>query len=867
MNKLRYAKYHVFLQGKKIEANSIEFSCGVGQVPAAMIVLPPKRNAYDIWPGTKVSILLETENSGDNPIWAFEGAVENYPARHVGLGAKNVTLVCTSDFDTLRDSRMRFSPFTKVGKTPYSQWSSQFIGQKMDGNVDIPSTSPKFGVGQGIGSLIRDPKVSMRKKLFGVLQAILLMNPTSYAILRRTQFLDRLLIATAEDAASQFIRTELFSQALTKIASITQDITLWQYLQMVLQVIQHDIVSVCPYVKSKFDIPDRFDHFYAPSTFDGYIQTGAAKVTDYIATQEQKSVIEMFIKPSFLGSADVPECNVLYPSQYTGFNYTRSISPTRGFYINQAALSPKSVISAGHKFKPDEINEVYAQLSKRSRNATAAATSRIIGTRGNDYTTNEEKMTGIKQMSRGAVSPILDKVLRGLNQKNGKSAEAIENMIDYIWMTERLGKVTVDGAFNLSTIPGFPILFLDHKYGNHLIGHLDARSVIMRADGSADTSYTISGARPIRDHDFNALVKDKDGVFAPTFAPKPMDDLQIPWIGEFDMASLAGKFDQKLYASGSYSQIAIDQKAKNQAPEVDANHADVHDLMGNLGVVTDPSLKELKAGLPGVEGYEYKERYYVAYDAVANGIEKQSGDKVEMLDAVPADMGLLTIEANRSYKKFADVSEKLGLLTAVTSSKVVNSWKVLPLAWKGPWKQYAKVAKDGIKIPNAKQRMYYPVWSGIIDMPFLYDGNPGYPVTDLTLYRLCQKDIQKDASYSKTQKKIGEVGAELMKKQEERDDMIEKYPEFADTPMGEYTLNKGVEIGRSFSAKAAGEFDKLEAEIKALGVELAALRKIKAPGRYGEIDQPIPYPLSEEEVIIIRKSVITKMNKEHMYHE
>lgn len=863
---LRYLKYHVLLQGQKVEANSVEFSCGVGAIPSALIVLPPKRNAYHIWPGTKVTILLETEETGDNPIWAFEGAVENYPTQHVGRGAKSISLICTSDFDTLRDSRLRFSPFTKTGKTPYNQWASQFIGQKMDGNVDIPSTMPKFGVGQGIGSLIRDPKVSMRKKLFGVLQAILLMNPTSYAALRRTQFLDRMMIETAEEAASLFIRTELFSQALTRIASISQDISLWDYLQMVLRVIQHDVVSVCPYIQSTFDIPNRFSHFYAPSTFDEYIKTGEAKVTDYIATQEKKSVIEMFIKPTLVGSADIPECNVLYPSQYEGFNYTKSITPTRGFYINQAALNPKAVITAGHRFKPDELNEVYAQINKRSRNASVAATSRIIGTRGNDYTTNEEKMTGIKNMFRGQVDPILDKVLRGLNPKSSKGAEAINDMIDYMWMQQRMGQVQVTGPFNIKAIPGFPILFLDHKFGNHLIGHLDSRSCSMDTQGGGNTTYTVSGARPIRSSDFNMLIKDKDGAFTPQFALERLDDLQIPWINDYDTEKLALKFNQKMYATSSYSQTDIDNKAKNQAPVVDSKHADVHDMMGNLGVVTDPTLTKLKGGLPGVEGYEYKERYFVAYDAVANGIENISGDRVEMLDAVPADMGLMTIEVNRSYKKFSDVADRLGLRTAIKSTKVVNSWKDLPLAWKGPWKQYAKVAKDGIKISDAKQRMYYPVWEGIIDMPFLYDGNPGYSVTDVLLWRLCQRDVQKDSEYQGTYSKIKEISAKMVAKQKERDKMVDDHPELADTPMGEYTRNKGAEIGVSFNAELMSDFDKLEAEIKALGLQLAPLQKIKAPTRFGMINQPIPFPLSEEEVIIIRKAVIEAMNKEHMFH-
>ena len=533
MFKLSSVDLDVRLEGYKIDPKAISIESGVNKILSANIVLPSAKWAQQIMPGTRVHIYISINNGPK--ITYFEGYVIKRPIVHAGTDAKDVSLTAAADMAVLSDARIQYFDLinTRGQMGPGPAIQRMFL--KAEGgtiripiNNGLPSMTPFAGL-----SNVNTPFAA---RIYGVLQSVLMLSPNLYNIMRRTQLFDKLMIDINNNAAD-IDKTDFAHNLMHQLNSmITKESSAMTMLMMILNSIHHDFTSVAPMMRVNTKLPLRESQLYLPKGFD-ILKTGQPEsifnemqALHKTTKNDHTTFIDHIVKPIMIGMP-IPYVNYLYGDDFLSF----SIGPkqiTR--LLAELPIRIPGIYQSIINRRPYEVKtamEVALKAMETSRAETSmkhAAYSLLISSLGTDYMTNEEKLFNSTIPSYWQGDYRMAQLL--LHMQNSTDREMFfEDWVDVEYEKQTGVNVTVAGPLNLDPVCGFPMKIFDNVSDNTVTGYLFSKVDIIDFEADvASTTYNLTAANKTNDVNFSQ----------PKFSTKSGDVPYIDFSGATELSDI-----------------------------------------------------------------------------------------------------------------------------------------------------------------------------------------------------------------------------------------------------------------------------------------------------------------------------------------
>ena len=346
------------------------------------------------------------------------------------------------------------------------------------------------------------------------------VNPHYTNNRNRFRITDRIIRAGAGkiDKLFQFsLLGEWINELANRVSSETNLATL---VNQLLAPVYHEWVSLLapPYVRAEIFARDSYGNIIRKRNDKGVVQSYA------MATE--KIIASSVFKPDAY-TLSPPTCNVLMPMMYEHAGYSEDFLSelTRLTVFPQHMMRELDALeSLAPKYqRPVEV-ELFSALIRNTREGPPPESTKRTpdGTYSDnqgqsprfhdyDWGTNEERIRGIVSerinMAPAATSLSLsDPGATSNGGPKGGTPKYLQNVVSYEWFKRKYAnrQASLSGPYNMRPVVGFPVLALDDSDANlSMVAHLGSVTHQIDAQGHASTSYGIIYPRLVNEVDLN----------------------------------------------------------------------------------------------------------------------------------------------------------------------------------------------------------------------------------------------------------------------------------------------------------------------------------------------------------------------------
>lgn len=514
-NVFSYDSYsvEVYFEGIKVNPERITVVTGVNTPVRAVIELPANEYGAQIMPGTRVHAFIK-ENDNEPVLW-FQGSTKDFPSENVGEHAAPVQVTVFGDIGSLMDLDLNYLNIYTLLSTNISHLASVTL-LSASGRTQMP-VAPGVGEYPWLSALLKT-NYPMAGRLYAILQETLCSKPALYNVLRRTNFLDHLMI-DFHDGTKLMAEIETMRKIIMKNAGSfdLRQSNMWNVFVQMLKMMFHEVVSVAPMIHTTTKIPKRAVNGYFPTN---ELPT-APKMWDQFCELTDKEVhtqIDAFVKPEMMGM-DAPSCNILWGDRdFTAFTI-QPYSPTTRVAANIQLLMPQgggtvSLLRPYALQTAKDVADSYAGTASKKSKGTDSIFSKALHSRWSEYMTNSEILYNRIGFGTIPIDPTTSSFL--MSRKNNKKAATFWDAYCDAQYSHIQGEMLqVTGPFNIRPVCGFPIILtMVDKQNAGVKGYLASKQdTIDFKNRQAMTVYAIDKAERVIDFDFDQPVANMVEMF------------------------------------------------------------------------------------------------------------------------------------------------------------------------------------------------------------------------------------------------------------------------------------------------------------------------------------------------------------------
>lgn len=532
-------KVRLLLEGREVPVISAVITSNEGQPTYATVDLVPLQVIKFIKPRTQAHIFVRDSFTfgDDNFYLAFEGEVlgRSLAKRHDGRFVQLVLYDYSNYWDDAKAYMMnpQFLAGNVAPKSIYGEPTPASQVQASAGKlISVASTAQSQMIDYLTKYKDDSGGVDLTKGAAGVISMLAIVNEFYRANYERLRIIDRLMIKSS-GLTGKFLKHLKVEDFMSNYAGMHGGMaSLRELLTGVMSLIFHQFVSV---------------------PFPSFVETTRGSETGYTISQF------LFIPDTYL--LPPPVCNVIFPNQQTGFEFSDDFraAPTRyGFrcsfpvvadsatteatypiqyypkpfadFMSKGSQSTTADLNSG--FGPSKLlvngSNTYASLFYGSKKEKAVGTSFAPILRQSDFLSNEESLRGIYYetdilapsytalVRSGKVTLVDGKDTSGIvTTSGGKVSESVANDFTgrndfikeigaYMFLKKRYAarKVNASIMFNPYLVPGFSAIFLDDsEAGQSFVAKLNGITHQLTHQGFSSVA-SLSLARDFDEIDF-----------------------------------------------------------------------------------------------------------------------------------------------------------------------------------------------------------------------------------------------------------------------------------------------------------------------------------------------------------------------------
>ena len=527
----------LYLEGRHIPngMQNVMVAGNEGAPLTAQISLTPTNAIKHIMPGTEVKVFStdpwELNPRGDLSDFKllFDGIVVGRGVSREDTG-RAFTIQCADPSISWVEARQYWLNLTSSGGGLVEQVAIQTsLGAGRFGTI---ASNAQYGyLVSRMSSIQESEQERFLDTLLAVIDEIGNVNPYYANIRNRFRITDRIVRAHCGKVEKLF-QLALLSDYLTGLSNrVSGQSNLAECVNAMLEPILHGWASLPapPYVTRRIFQRDAFGNIIRKATPSKIPGVPSQQLFSYEMATE-KVIAGTFFKPDCYALSP-PTCNVLFPNMYDGMKFQQDFmqEPTR--VIMRPSLIGKafeSINSTGMLLmRPTEL-EMFTQLTRDSKAGTQPGPvkkrepdARYANNKGEsqsptysdyDWGTNEERIRGIVPnfINMSPAPATLTMSDPGARQPDGTRSGGmpmyLQNVASYEAYKARFATrpLHVQGLYNMRPVIGFPILAVDDSAANMtVIGQLRGIVHTIDARGSATTEYTITHGRMVDEVDYN----------------------------------------------------------------------------------------------------------------------------------------------------------------------------------------------------------------------------------------------------------------------------------------------------------------------------------------------------------------------------
>jgi hypothetical protein len=504
--------FKVFIEGYEMPCASVRVETGLGPL-SAQIVIPPGDSRRKILPGSRVLVFIKDD--GYYYEW-FQGTITNRPEIALGFDEYPVTLNVIGDIGLLQSILMNYLSLGQVDVR-----NQNFKSRSLAGKVNL------FRAGLGpllfpFTQALTDRNIGFGDRLIGIIQALVSMDPQGWEDLRRMQYLDRLAVDMADDVASELDMRIVGISVANALSSLqVESFTALDVLNIILQMSLHELVSVAPlrYARNtEMPVVDRHAN-YMPRGLS-IEELASISQGDLVAkfckrVNVKKTIIDHFIKPVDMFST--PAVNEITKGMYNTA-YVTDNKKTRSIIKVPLHITAQP-IATFEELMPPALDSVFKAVTSASVQAANApslgAVSSVMAERITGFRTNEEKVYGGVNASYRGFDPRVNSMMMSLamkekedNKKNQEYQRTYSRaMMRFEYERDNGANVTIQNAtFNMAPIPGYAIRVQDSNGGWYCGKLVKKVDLIDLGSQVASTTYMISQCKSEDAYNYNGTV-------------------------------------------------------------------------------------------------------------------------------------------------------------------------------------------------------------------------------------------------------------------------------------------------------------------------------------------------------------------------
>lgn len=398
--------------------------------------------------------------------------------------------------------------------------------------------------------------------LISVIDDIGNVNPFYTNARNRMRITDRIIRAPA-GGTDKLFQMSLLSDYMQSLAGLSSGQTdLAVVINQILSAIVHEWASIPapPYVKAEIfdrDVFGNIKRIRKKVKNRGPNEKSEVELRDFVKAND-KIIASTIFKPHIY-TLSPPTCNILFPNMYDRLIEDESFldQPTRMSMRPQLPMVDKNIVSQMVMHRPTEVGIFLAQIRDEKTGGFKARTPDAKFGDGEgqapnfsdyDWSTNEERIRGIVyDFINLAPSPsTLTSSDQGkktsTGQRKGGIPKFLQNIASYEHLKAKFARRNVPplrGPYNPRVVPGFSILILDDSEANmNMVAYLESVTHSIDADGSAMTSYSIKYPRMIDEVNYNEPKFDVGYVESGVNKGKAYSDLARDEEGNFVFGKL-----------------------------------------------------------------------------------------------------------------------------------------------------------------------------------------------------------------------------------------------------------------------------------------------------------------------------------------
>jgi len=509
----------IFIENYEMKFQSVSVITGIGPLRAE-IVLPPGEKRRRILPGSRVNAFMQCKETDWKWVWWFRGYTTNFPQQAIGMDMHPVVLNVESDISVLRSVLMSYLVMGQEDITDLKVRENYFSGSVVLHQAD-PARFFSFYD-------IADSSIGFGNRILGVLQGMLALNPSVWEQVRRSRFLDYLVIETNDVIAEELNTAVVFGGLIDVLGKINApSFSAMDVLSMILQYIFHDFVSVAPFRCSDagaFQGPLRDSYGYMPKVeWWNMSEMGQnSLMRGFCGTDiPPYKLFDHIIKPDY-ETEPVIKTNKITMADYS-MAYVQEMGNTRTVMkLPTSIVGRPSVIV--EKQAPAVLNAAYdivmdMMVTLKDKPGVTSG-SNLLAHRTSGIRTNEERVINKVLHSITTGDTRLTSVLYGIGNKyQGTKEEKAAAQDRYLQQytsfehTQTQGvHLEIPGAvYNPLIMPGFYAHIHgrseDEVYVGKIMQKVDTYDL---SSSTCSSSYTIDRCIKKENYDFNNVKMDAD---------------------------------------------------------------------------------------------------------------------------------------------------------------------------------------------------------------------------------------------------------------------------------------------------------------------------------------------------------------------
>jgi hypothetical protein len=523
-------KTRLYLEGRLVENAfvKIQVQGSVGAPGSAQIELVPTNTIKHILPFTWVHVFTtdpwDQDPKGDLSDYKllFEGVVIGRgPARQDE--GRSFVISCAHVSIFWAQARQFWLNITSAGGGLVDQIVIQTSGGY-----------GRFGTASGTGAFsylysklaFQQSEERFMDTLIGVLDDIGNVNPLYTNARNRLRLTDRIIRGPAGKTEKLF-QIALLSDFLEGLGGRQSDQTsLLDVVNQLLSAIMHEWVSVVapPYLKTRIFDRDVFGNIKRERhTVTRPGEKDTVKVDLFDSKTATDEVIGDTIFKPHVYTISPPSCNVLFPNMYDRLSSQEDFlnQTTRMQMRPQLPLLNQQVTMGLYLLRPTEL-EIFTALTRDPEFGTSKRRS-PDGKFGDgagqaptfhdyDWATNEERIRGIVYnfINLAPAPSTLTLSDPGKREPSGVRVggmpQYLQNVASYDFYKSKYAprQTGLSGPYNMRPVAGFPLVALDDSEANtNIVAYLSSITHLIDSSGNATTQYGLSYTRLVNEVDYN----------------------------------------------------------------------------------------------------------------------------------------------------------------------------------------------------------------------------------------------------------------------------------------------------------------------------------------------------------------------------